>query len=87
MAEAETAHDMKKQEYLREAMEKVHITEAEAQRRINQAQQQAQQEAQQYVGNVTIYAEEQHRIKMRVQTEQAKKEVQEAKAQAQKEAK
>ena len=86
MAEAETAHDMKKQTYLREAMEKVHITEAEARGRIQQAQHQAQQEAQQYAGNIASYAEEQHRTKMRAQTEQAKKEVQEANEQANKEA-
>ena len=86
MAEAETAHDTMKQEYHREAMEKLHITEAEAQRRTNQVQQQAQQEAQQYAGNIASFAEEQHRIKMRAQTEQAKKDVQEAKEQAKKEA-
>ena len=34
MAEAETAHDMRKQEYHQEAMERENIQETEAQRRI-----------------------------------------------------
>ena len=82
MAEAETAHDMKKQENHREAMERLHTTEAEARRRIQQiqqtakqtAQQEVQQEAHQHVGSVVNYAEEQHLIKMRAQKEQAQKE-------------
>uniref|UniRef100_UPI00404A2A6B hypothetical protein n=1 Tax=Flavobacterium sp. TaxID=239 RepID=UPI00404A2A6B len=64
MGEAETAHDMRKQEYQREAMERQNITETEARRRIQQIQQTAQQtaqqkvrqEAHQYVGSVVNYA-------------------------------
>ena len=59
-AEAETAHEMRKQEYLQEAMQRENIVGTEAQRTINQinqtAQQRAQesvrQEAHQYVGSV-----------------------------------
>ena len=65
MAEGEAAHGRKKEEYQREVLEELQMNEAEAQRRINQAQQQAQQEAQthftDYAGRITEYAEHQYR--------------------------
>ena len=48
-AEAETAHEMRKQEYLQEAMQRENIVGTEAQRTIHQIRQTAQQAAQQEV--------------------------------------
>ena len=44
MAEAETSHHRQKEAYKQEVLEQLQINEAEAQRRIQQAQQQTQQE-------------------------------------------
>ena len=63
-AESETAHESRRQEYLQEAMRRENITEAEAQRRIQQIQQTAQQEAQHYVGNVMNFAENQYQSQL-----------------------
>ena len=60
MAQAEAEHSKKKECHKQESLEKAQITEAEAQRQINQAQHQAQQEAKQYVGSVIQYAEQAH---------------------------
>ena len=76
MAEADTSHHRKKEEYKQEVLEQLQINEADAQRRIQQAQQQAQQEARQYVGSVVNYAEQAHINKLREgqsKTEQAEK--------------
>ena len=70
MTEADTAHDRKKQEYQQEALEQLHINEADAQRRIQQVHQQAQQEAQQYLGSVVKFAEQAHLDKLREQKNQ-----------------
>ena len=65
MAEAETSHHRKKEEYKQEVLEQLQINEADAQRRIQQAQQQAQQEAQTHftnsIGRITEFAEHQYR--------------------------
>ena len=76
MAEADTSHHRKKEEYKQEVLEQLQINEADAQRRIQQAQQQAQQEARQYVGSVVNYAEQALIYKLREEkskTEQAEK--------------
>ena len=76
MDEADTQHNRKKYEYKQEALDKLDINEADAQRRIKQVQQQAQQEAQQYVGSVVNYAEQTHINKLREEkhrTDQAEK--------------
>ena len=97
-AEAESAHETKRQGYHQEAVEKIHITEAEAQRKIHQinqtAQQRAQesvrQEAQSYVGNVIRFAENQHQSEMgaaKAAKAQAEKEAKAEVAKAKKEAK
>ena len=44
MAEAETAHDMRKQEYHQEAMQRQNITEAEALRKSNKYNKQLNKE-------------------------------------------
>uniref|UniRef100_UPI00404A62A6 hypothetical protein n=1 Tax=Flavobacterium sp. TaxID=239 RepID=UPI00404A62A6 len=69
-AESELAHESRRQEYYQEAMEKVNITETEAQRRIQQIQQTAQQEAQHYVGNLINFAEVQYQSQLAAEKEQ-----------------
>ena len=65
MAEAETSHHRKKEEYKQEVLEQLQINEADAQKRIQQAQQQAQQEAQthftNFIGRIIECAEHQYR--------------------------
>ena len=76
MAEGEASHHRKKEEYRQEVLQQLQINEAEARRRIQQAQQEAQQEARQYVGSVVNYAEQAHINKLRevkARTEQAEK--------------
>jgi colicin import membrane protein len=93
-AEAETAHEMRKQEYLQEAMHRENIVGTEAQRTINQinqtAQQRAQesvrQEAHQYTATLFNFAENQYQSKMGAAKAQAEKDAKAAKAQAKKEA-
>ena len=70
MAHAEAEHSKKQEGYKQEFIQRSQITEAEAKRQINKAQQQAQQEAQQYVGNVIQYAEQAHREQQRAKREQ-----------------
>ena len=65
MDEADTQHNRNKYKYKREALVKLDINEADAQRRFKKVQQQAQQEAQQYVGSVVSYAEQAHINKLR----------------------
>merc|ERR1711906_74572 len=65
MAQAEAEHSKKQEGYKQEFIQRTQITEAEAQRQINKAQQQAQQEAQQYVGNVFQYHQESYREQQR----------------------
>ena len=97
-AEAEVLHESRRQEYHQEAMEKVNITEAEAQRRIQQinqtaqqrAQESARQEAQSYVGNVMRFAENKHQSEMgaaKAAKAQVEKEAKAEVAKAKKEAK
>ena len=64
MAEGEASHHRKKEEYRQEVLQQLQINEAEARRRIQQAQQEAQQEARQYVGSVVNYAEQAHTNKL-----------------------
>ena len=81
-AESETAHESRRQEYLQEAMHRENITEAEAQRRIQQIQRTAQQEAQHYVGNLMNFAENQYQSQMEAAKkakEKAEKEARDAK--------
>ena len=94
-AEAETAHEMRKQEYLQEAMQRENIVGTEAQRTINQinqtAQQRAQesvrQEAHQYTATLVNFAENEYQRKKGAAKSQAEKEAAAAKEQAEKEAK
>ena len=60
MAEGEAAHNRMKEGYKQEALEQLQINTEEAQRPIQQVQQQAQQETRQYVGSVVNYAEQAH---------------------------
>ena len=86
-AESETAHELRRQEYLQEAMHRENIVGTEAQRRIRQIQQTAQQtaqqdvrqEAHQYVGSVVNFAENQHMSKIEEVKEQANNKLREAK--------
>ena len=81
----------RKEEYRQEALHRVHITETEADRLINQrtaqAQQEATQEAHQYIGRVTEFQEAVHTNKIRHESakqEKAEKEATEAEARAKK---
>ena len=94
-AEAETAHEMRKQEYLQEAMQRENIVGTEAQRTINQinqtAQQRAQesvrQEAHQYRATLVNFAENEYQRKKGAAKTQATKEAAAAKEQAEKDIK
>ena len=65
MAEADTSHHRKKEEYRQEVLQQLQINEAEARRTIQQAQQQTQQGAQThfttFIGRITEFAEHQYR--------------------------
>ena len=65
MAEADTSHHRKKEEYRQEVLQSLQINEAEAQKIIQQAQQQTQQETQthftNFTGRITEFAEHQYR--------------------------
>ena len=81
MAEADTSHHRKKEEYRQEVLQQLQINEAEAQIIIQQAQQQTKQEAQthftNFIGRIIEFAEHQYR-KERQQKEQAQKDAAEA---------
>ena len=85
MAEAETSHRRKKEEYKQEVLDQLQINEAGAQITNQQAQQQAQQETQthftNFLGRVTEFAEHQYRQE-RQKKQQALREADDAKKRA-----
>ena len=80
-AEGEASHNRKKEGYKREVLQQLQINEAEAKRRIQQAQQQTQQEAQthftNFTGRITEFAENHYRQENQ-KKDQAQKEAAEA---------